>query len=251
MRLYSDKYIVLIFLIITLLITPVYSQNIDELIENIYQQTLSHEAKLDSLRNYSFVQKIHFTKMDGDEEIEEESIREFLVRVRSRENRHRELISAMDLEGGQWVDVSEKEKNKRQTEGRGVKFSLTEIVSPEERKNYEFNLIGHDNIDSLHTIHLMVKPLEEDEDRFAGDLWFEKDTFSLVQAKLMPSEFPAAVENMRMDFLMREIGGMWMPVEVKFEAEVSFLIFFKGRILSDILFEEYHFEQAFPDSLFQ
>jgi hypothetical protein len=251
MRLCREKYGILIFLIITSPIPPVYCQNIDELIENIYQQTLSQEGQLDSLKNYSFVQKIHFIKMDGDGEIEEESRREFLVRVRSWENRHRELISALDFEDDQWVDVKEKEKNKKETENKSVSFSLTEMVSPEMRKNYNFNLIDEEFIDGFNTFHMLVRPFEEDEERFAGDLWFEKDSYALVKAILIPSDFPTAVEDMMMEFSIRKFGESWLPVKIKFEAEVSFLILFKGKILSEILFEEYLFEQTFPDSLFQ
>lgn len=243
---------VLLLIHIMALFSPVVQgQNIDELIEKIYQQTVIHEAKLDSLQDYSFVQKIHFTKMDGDDEVEEQSIREFLVRVKSQDNRHRELISALDLEDEQWVDVTEKENNKREKESKSVKFSLTEMVSPEMRKNYEFDLLKDDFIDGVQTIHMIVKPFEEDEDRFAGDLWFEKESYHLVQAKLVPSEFPTAVEDMLMEFSIGKFGDIWLPEKVKFEAEISFLFIFKGKILSDILFEDYRFDQSFPDSLFQ
>jgi len=242
--------VLLLIHIMALFVPVVQGQNIDEIVENIYQQTLLHEAQLDSLQDYSFVQKIHFTKMDGDGEVEEQSIREFLIRVHSQENRHRELISALDFEDEQWIDVTEKEKNKREEESKSVKFSLTEMVSPDMRKNYEFNRMSDAIIDSIQTIHLKVNPIEEDEDKFAGDLWFGKETYNLVRAELVPSEFPTAIENMRMEFSMGKFGEIWLPDKVRFEAEVSFLIIFKGKILSDILFEDYRFDQAFPDSLF-
>ena len=122
------------------------------------------------------------------------------------------------------------------------------MVSPEMRKNYEFSMVGDEMIDSIKTIHLLVNPNEEDEEKFTGDLWFEKKTFSLVQAKLVPSEFPT-VEDMTMTFSMRKFGEIWLPVNVIFEAEVSFLIIFKGKILSEIHFEDYLFNQSFSDSL--
>jgi len=234
-----------------MLTSHVSGQNVDEIIENIYQQTLNHEMQFDSLENYSFVQKIHFTKLDGDGEVEEQSRREFFVRIRKGEIRHRELIAAFDFEDEGWLDVTEKEKNKRETESKSAKFSLTEMVSPDKRKNYEFRIIGDEIVENINTIHLNVNPLEEDEDKFAGDMWFEKDTYALVKAKLVPSEFPAAVDDMVMDFSMGRYGKIWLPIKIRFEAEISFLFIFKGKILSDILFEDYLFEQVFEDSLFE
>jgi hypothetical protein len=241
----------LIILILVISVSIIQGQNIDEIIENIYQQTLIHEGQLDSLENYSFVQKIHFTKLDGDGEVEEQSKREFLVRVRKGEIRHRELIAAFDLEEEQWVDVLQKEKNKRETESKSVKFSLTEMISPEQRIGYEFNLSYDEIVDGIKSIHIKANPFEEDEDKFAGDMWFEKDTYSLVKAVLVPSEFPTAVEDMVMGFSMRKFGDVWLPVKINFEAEVFFLFLFKGKIISNIFFEEYLFEQVFEDSLFQ
>jgi hypothetical protein len=242
--------VIYITLVMIIIISEVQGQDIDEIVENIYQQVLIHETQLDTLRNYSFIQKIHFIKMDGDGELEEQSKREFLVRVRSQEIRHRVLIAAYDFKNDQWEDVTETEKNQKQTENKGVKFSLTEMVSPEMRKHYEFSMVGDENIDSIKTIHLSVNPFEEDEEKFSGDLWFEKQSFSLVQAKLVPSEYPTAVEDMIMTFSMRRIGEIWLPVSVIFKAEVSFLIIFKGNILSEIHFEDYLFDQSFSESLF-
>ena len=225
-------------------------QHTDEMVEQIYQHTLIHEGQLDSLKDYSFVQKILFTKLDGEGEIEEQSRREFIVRVHSQEVRHRELIAAFDLEDGQWVDITKKEKNAGQTENKSVAFSLTEMVSPEMRNFYQFERIGDEVIDSVKTIHIKAIPLEEDEDKFTGDLWFEQDTYALVKAVLIPSEFPTAIDDMVMEFTMSKIGDIWLPVTINFKAEVSFLFLFKGKIISDIVFEDYLFKQEFADSLF-
>jgi len=242
---------ILLIMLIMVVSAPVQrGQNTDEIVEQIYQHTLIHEAQLDDLQNYSFVQKILFTKLDGDGEIEEQSRREFIVRVHSQEVRHRELIAAFDLEEGQWVDITEKEKSAGQAENKSVAFSLTEMVSPEMRKFYEFERIGDDVVDSVKTLHLKAIPLEEDEDKFTGDLWFEKDTYALVKAVLIPSEFPTAIDDMVMEFTMSKICDIWLPVTINFKAEVSFLFLFKGKIISDIVFEDYRFNQVFADSLF-
>ena len=246
-----NRIIVMIIPVVLIVVSQARVQTLDEIIENIYQQTIIDEARLDSLGDYSYIQEIHFTKLDGDGEIEEQSRREFLVSVRSQEIRHRKLMVALDFEDEEWVDVTEKEKNKkRRAESTSEKFSLTEIVSPEMRDNYNFQLVGNEIIDGYDSIYLKVQPLEEDEEKFAGDLWFEKNTYALIQAKLVPSELPTGVQDMIMEFSMRKFGELWLPVKIIFEAEVSFLIIFKGKVLSEILFEDYLFDQSFPDSLF-
>jgi hypothetical protein len=222
---------------------PIYGQSVDEIVERIYQQTLVHEEQLDSLKNYSYVQKIHFIKMDGDGEIEEQSKREYLVKVISREQRERDLISALDFEDQNWVDVTTEEKNKAPKEREGARFSLTEIVSPERRGEYTFSLSGDELVNDSQTVHLRVKPIEEDEEKFSGDLWFESNSYDLVKARLMPSDNPTGVESMVMDFSMGKYNDVWLPEKITFEAEVSFLIIFKGKIFSEIRFVDYRFEE--------
>jgi hypothetical protein len=237
------KFMGLVFICSIITTLPLYGQNVDEIVERIYQQTLVHEKKLDSLKNYSHVQKVHFIKMDGDGEIEEQSKREYLVKVFSRDQRERNLISAFDYEDQNWIDVTTKEKDKEPRERESAKFSLTEMVSPSARGEYTFSLSGDEIVNSIQTLHLTVKPIEEDEEKFSGDLWFERDSYHLVQARLMPSDNPTGVERMIMDFEMKEHNGVWLPVKVMFEAEVSFLIIFKGKIFSEIRFEEYRFDE--------
>ena len=234
-----------------LICTVAQAQDIDEIVENIYQRTLQHEAQLDSLGDYSHIQKVHFTKFDGDEEIDEESKREFQVKVRSSNLRQRELISAYEFKDGQWIDITVEEKSKKmKAQTRSQKFSLTEMVGPEERGKYQFRLVGEDFLNGYETIHLYIEPLEEDEELFKGDLWFDIIDYNLIQAKLIPSEFPTGVEDMMMEFYMEKYGPLWFPVKINFEAEISFLFIFKGRIKSEILFEDYKFNQSFPDSIF-
>ena len=237
------KFVSLVFIFCIITTLPLYGQNVDEIVERVYQQTLVHEEQLDSLKNYSCVQKVHFIKMDGDAEIEEQSKREYLVKVFSRDERERELISAFDYEDQNWIDVTMKEKNKEPKERESAKFSLTEIVSPKARDEYTFSQSGDEFINGVETIHLTVEPIEEDEEKFAGDLWFEREAYNLVQARLKPSDTPTGVESMIMDFSMGKYNDVWLPQKITFEAEVSFLIIFKGKIFSEIRFEDYRFSE--------
>jgi len=174
-----------------------------------------------------------------------------LVQIRSRENRVRTLIFAFEYEDDTWIDITEQEKNKKiQAETRSQEFSLSEIVALESRINYQFQTLGFENVSGYETNHLVFEALEPDEERFSGDLWFDRETFALVKAQLVPSEFPTGLKNMMMIFYLEKFGKVWLPVKIYFDAEISFLIFFKAQVISEILFEDYRFDQSFPDSLF-
>jgi hypothetical protein len=241
----------LITLILIFLVPNARTQTIPDMVDRIYKQTTDQEIRIDSLSDYQYHQKIHFIKMDGDDEIDEQSKREFIVYVRSRNQRHRTLISAFEYDDEQWIDVTEREKNKEdESETKSMKFSLLEMVAPENREKYHFEWVDGEKIQENTTIHLSVKPIEEDEEKFSGDLWFEKENYNLVKAKLMPSDYPTGVQEMMMEFDMAEYGEVWLPDKISFQAAISFLFIFKGKVFSEIIFEDYLFNQSLPDSLF-
>ncbi|TFG97644.1 MAG: hypothetical protein E4H13_10760 [Calditrichales bacterium] len=227
-------------------------KGMDSLLDGIYRFSLRQDAMKDSLGDYSFIQKVLFTKLDGDDTIEEKSIREFRVYMRGDGQASRELISAKDMEEGQWVDVTEMERSKKKddSESRSQKFSLTEMVGPDVRNDYRFVDAGMEWIADQQTIHLSVAPIKADEEKFSGDLWVDENTMALVAAKLIPSEMPTGVDQMVMSFEMQKVEELWLPKKVFFDAAISFLFIFEGRIISEITFDDYRFNNVFPDSVF-
>ena len=243
--------LILINLISIFLVVSTRAQTIPDIIDRIYKQTTEQEIRIDSLSEYQYHQKIHFIKMDGDDQIDEQSKREFIVFVRSQDQKHRKLISAFEYDDDQWIDITEREKNQRdESKTKSMKFSLLEMVAPENREDYFFEVVDEATIHAYETIHLSVKALEEDEERFSGDLWFEKENYNLVKAKLMPSDYPTGVQEMMMEFEMAEFGDVWLPENITFQATISFLFIFKGKVFSEIIFKDYLFNQSFSDSLF-
>ena len=226
-------------IIITLSVS--IAQDVDELIEKIYQANLIQDADIDLLINYKFKQKINFVKLDGDDEIDEQSMREYEVLVKSDKERKRNLLSAKNYEDGEWREVTEKqEKKKRKSEGQ--EFSLNEIVGPEYRNKYEFDIIGNETIYNYPVIHIKVDCLEEDDTLFGGDLWIHQEEYAVVKASLIPAEFPTGIEYMKMDLEMDQINGHWLPKQIHMDAEISFLFIFSGKIKSDIEFYQYEFD---------
>lgn len=248
----KGKILLLIFFFSAISIYSLQAQSIKEILDAAYQQTLQQESLMDSLGMYSYIQRIHFSKMDGDGEVEEQSKREFLVRVKKKDILDRQLISAYNYEEDEWINVSDKEKeNKQKKESSSQEFSLTEMVAPERRDEYKFEFVGEEQIDEKITLHLYVEPLEKDEEKFSGDLWFSDSDYGLIKAILIPSDTPTGVKSMTMEFNMVRFQEVWLPAKIIFNAEISFLFIFKGKIESEIVFDDYRFDQTFPDSLFK
>ena len=91
--------------------------------------------------------------------------------------------------------------------------------------------------------------IEEDEEKFNGDLWIQVAEFNVIKAGLVPSELPTGLKSMGMDFEMAKFGQVWLPVRIDLKAEISFLFIFSGKIESTITFEDYKFNQHFDDQL--
>jgi uncharacterized protein DUF5686 len=224
---------------------------IDTVLDKINLQSQKQDDLQKTLGNYKFKQFIHFIKYDGDDEIDEQSKREFNIFVKSDSLRKREIVSAFDFEDGEWIDVTDDEKNdNKEKESESKSFSLSEMVSPENRKLYEFEIVGEEYIDKLNTINLKVTSIEEDEERFQGHLWIETNDYNLVKADLSPSEMPTFVDNMQMFFELQKVDSLWFPKKIQFNAEVDVFFLFSGKIHSDIFFSEFEFNQQFEESWF-
>ncbi len=240
------------FSLILVFLVPLYAKgNLSALLDRIYERAKMQNAAEDTLGNYSYIQRIHFVKMDGDGEIEEQSRRVFRVFVKDREVRHRELLEAQNFEDGEWTTVTDEEKNKkRRHKSESKSFGLEEVVAPAKRDLYRFENLGEVYIEGKQAVHLKVESIEEDEERFNGDLYFTPDEAALIKAVLVPSDYPTGVDTMSMVINMQKIGDYWLPEKIHFDADISFLLIFSGKIRSDIEFSDFQFNRQFPDSLF-
>jgi len=218
----------------------VRGQNIGDIVERIYQANEQQEKILQSLYPYSYHQEILFQKFDADDDIDEQSRRKYLVRAVSENTHNRELIEAWNFEDGEWQDVTEEEKESG-LKGEIKKFSLNEMVGPETRNDYLFKLHGNEQLNEYPVFRISVQVKEPDDEKFAGELWARRDDFIVIKARLNPSELPAAVDAMAMEFEMANTSGYWLPAHARLEAEISFLFFFSGRVKSDIDFYNYDF----------
>jgi hypothetical protein len=238
-------------LLFIFLIYPVFvhSQTVDEFIEHIYQRANEQKKEQDQMGDYVFRQAVHFTKLDGDGDIDEQSRRSFQVYVRPPDLTKRVLISAENYEDGKWIDVTmDERKENRKTESR--QFSLLEMVAPDVRDNYRFNIMDTIISDNMNIYCIGVTAKEKAEEYFDGKLWIEGRDYSLTRAVLTPSDMPTGLESMMMSFDLQKIGGYWLPKKVLLEAHISFLFIFKGKIKTTIQFTNHKFYQYIPDSMF-
>ena len=239
----------LMMLFIFYLCLSLRAQNLDGLIEKVYRQALVQDSLLQNLRDYSYRQKIEFRKLDGDDEIEEQSRTEFELFARGVDLRKRVLIRAENFEDGEWHDITDEKKSEKE-ETQSKEFSLSEIVSPENRKDYLFTFIGRETIEGDDVDHIRAESRIEDEERFNADLWIHAREFVMIKGSLVPSDFPTGLKSMRMEFVMKKYGQVLLPVRIELYAEISFLLIFSGKIESVITFEEYKFEQNFDPQFF-
>lgn len=243
--------VIMLFLISIQLFGQIIPNDIGLILDKIHLQSQKQEKIQESLGDYKYKQFIHFIKMDGDGEIEEQSKREYNIYVKSDTLRKRELISALQYEDSVWTDITSKEKSSpREKHSESKSFSLSEMVGPENRQLYEFEVGGEEYIKGFNTIHLIAKAIEEDEDRFQGQLWFETSDFSLVKAELSPSDMPTFVDDMKMFFEMQNVDSLWFPKKIEFDAEVGILFLFSGIIHSEISFSDFEFNQQFDETWF-
>lgn len=240
------------FLIILLIYAcfPLAAQDLDFLIDKVYRQDLVQDSLLQNLQDYSYRQKIDFKKFDGDDEIDEQSRTEFEVFARGMNLRKRVLIQAEELVDGEWRDVTEKRKSEKE-DAQSKQFSLSEMVSPENRRNYTFTHIGRENLNGIPVDHIRAEYRGEDEEKFNGDLWVHSVEFVVVRASLVPSDFPTGLKTMHMDFEMKKYEQIWLPERINLAAEISFLLIFSGKIESVITFENYKFDQKFDPEYFK
>jgi hypothetical protein len=220
--------------------SSLHSQDAAALVEQIYQANEVYEKTIARLYPYSYRQDILFQKLDDDSAVEEQSRRIYQVRAVSEGEWTRDLLNAMDYKDGIWQDVTAEDKE-NQNEGESKKFSLREMVGPAYRDAYIFSIAGVEDYNRVPVYHIKVGVKEPDEDRFNGDLWVHREDYIVVKAILHPSDLPAAVDSMTMEFDMSKQSGHWLPEHVKLYAEVSFLFFFSGRIRSVITFSDYKF----------
>jgi hypothetical protein len=226
--------------VFSLLTISAYGQHIDEIIENVCTAEVRQQENLRQIYPYSFSQEILFQKLDDDGAVEEQSRRTYKVRALSEKEQRRELMKALEYEDGEWIDITAQASADHEG-GEGKEFSLMEIVGPDSRKAYSFELAGEDLVNGYPAYHVIAQVKEPDEDRFEGDLWVHRDEYVVIKAVLRPSDLPVAVDTMTMAFELSKISGNWLPVKINLDAEVSFLFFFSGRIKSDITFHDYKF----------
>jgi hypothetical protein len=232
-----------VMVITGLFASAISAQNVNNLIDQIYQANQRHEQKMDSLANYSFSQRIDFIKRDGDDAIEEQSLREFRVFIGPENQRSRSVLQAKNFEDGEWQDVRDRVAAQEE-EPAGKEFSLNEMVGPDYRHLYNFTPIGSDFINGIPVTGIRVACLEEDSERFEGELWVHANEYIVLKSILSPSDMPVGIEDMRMQIELQNIAGHWLPAEINIKAEISFLYIFSGKIESQISFYDYEFGNA-------
>ncbi|MBI4461291.1 MAG: hypothetical protein HY653_00140 [Acidobacteria bacterium] len=115
--------------------------------------------------------------------------------------------------------------------GRVIKRMMEaeeEALTPENKRrsaltaaNYEFTLLGPEQVGKRRTYRLGIKPRREDTYLLEGSVWIDAEDFALVRAEGEPSKRPSFWTR-QVDIVRtyRKVGPFWLPDRLENITEV-------------------------------
>jgi hypothetical protein len=108
------------------------------------------------------------------------------------------------------------------------------------RDNYNFKLLGEEQVDGRRCYLLSLNPKREDKDLLRGKLWVDAETYNIRRIEGSPMKNPSwwlHDLSILMDFA--EVDGMWLRTSMHAVANVRF----KGKYVMEARDLEYRFAQ--------
>jgi hypothetical protein len=129
--------------------------------------------------------------------------------------------------------------------GEKVLTKETESTKGSERKdlsreNYNFQLLGEEQVDGRRCYLIGLKPRREEKDLLRGKLWVDAETYNIRRIEGSPVKNPSwwlHDLSILMDFA--EVDGMWLRTSMHAVANVRF----KGKYVMEARDLEYSFAQ--------
>jgi hypothetical protein len=128
---------------------------------------------------------------------------------------------------------------------RDILTKETESTKGAERKdlsreNYNFQLLGEEQVDGRRCYLIGLKPRREEKDLLRGKLWVDAETYNIRRIEGSPVKNPSwwlHDLSILMDFA--EVDGMWLRTSMHAVANVRF----KGKYVMEARDLEYSFAQ--------
>ena len=108
------------------------------------------------------------------------------------------------------------------------------------RENYNFQLLGEEQVDGRRCYLIGLKPKREEKDLLRGKLWVDAETYNIRRIEGSPVKNPSwwlHDLSILMDFA--EVDGMWLRTSMHAVANVRF----KGKYVMEARDLEYRFTQ--------
>ena len=116
-------------------------------------------------------------------------------------------------------------------------FSPFDCFSPEQRGNYNFKLLGHE--DQGATLKLQIIPLRKDDKLIQGTVWVDAESYVVRRMSFGPAKNPKFVKLlvMKIDFAPVQ-EGIWLPKHIEVEGRGKILLF-KFQFRSEQFYRDY------------
>jgi outer membrane lipoprotein-sorting protein len=248
-------------LLIIVLTSPATSQeelSLDQILERAYQtETVGEEQIEDYVCQATFMMR----EPQKDGTAKTVLIEDKTVYFKSPD-REREMFHAVTKDGKVLSpeEVAEhqrkadeqaaKEAKKDDDKSASFSFSAKSPWSPEEKPNYNFELLPPETIRGIPTHVVRVKPKKRSEHLIDGRAWLHQGLFKVIKMDFQPSKNPKFVKKAHMIMDFDEVQPeIWLPVEMKIDASGG-ILFFKKSFQMHQTWRDYQINVGLSDSLF-
>jgi len=226
-----------LIIVLTIPATSQQELSLDQILERAYQrQTAGQEQIKDYVCQATFVMR----EAQKDGTAKTIFIEDKMVYFKSPD-KEREIYHAITKEGKVLSPEEVAEHQRKADEQAG---------SPEERQNYNFELLPPDTIRGIPTHVVRVKPKRRSKHLIDGKAWLHQGLFEVIKMDFQPAKKPKFVKKAHMIMDFDEVQPeVWLPVEMKIDARGGFL-FFKKSFQMHQTWRDYQINVGLPDSLF-
>ena len=247
-----------LIIVLTIPATSQQELSLDQILERAYQrQTAGQEQIKDYVCQATFVMR----EAQKDGTAKTIFIEDKMVYFKSPD-KEREIYHAITKEG-KVLSPEEVAEHQRKADEQAAKktekeddksasfsFSAKSPWSPEERQNYNFELLPPDTIRGIPTHVVRVKPKRRSKHLIDGKAWLHQGLFEVIKMDFQPAKKPKFVKKAHMIMDFDEVQPeVWLPVEMKIDARGGFL-FFKKSFQMHQTWRDYQINVGLPDSLF-
>ncbi len=246
----------LAFITIILCFGAAYSQDsldVDQIISGAVRQDSITRAEVGAweMQAVSYVRKL-----GGDEEVKEE--KKFLKTYYFKDSLFKAVFHEYyrdgELQSQKELDKQIGEAAERRKKGRNRDASVNpmEPFYPENRGKYIFTLAGKELTHGCIAYHIVAEALEENQNLFEGDFWFEINHLNLLHAEFRPAKMPSKIKMLEMvkDYAPVE-AGYWLPVGFRLHGKGQVLLFIKFNFAVEERYSKWEIKLDLPDTFFE